>query len=375
MRPLGAVVLGAYIDRRGRRAGLLLTLGLMGAGTVLIGAVPGYATIGVLAPLLVLTGRLLQGLSAGVELGAVSVYLAEIATPGRKGFYVSWQSASQQASVVFVALLGVGLTHVLSPAQREAWGWRVPFWIGSLVVPFLFMLRRSLEETGEFLARKRRPSKAEIARSMTDHWSVILTGAMLVMLTTVAFYMITAYAPTFGRGALGLGERDILLVTLAVGLSNFCWLPVMGALSDRLGRRPLLLGFAALAAASAYPAMSWLASAPSLSRLLAVSLWLSFLYAGYNGAMVVSLTEIMPAEVRTVGFSLAYSLATAVFGGFTPALCTYLIHATGNRAIPGAWLSVAAVSSFAAALLIGPGRSAASLSCEAQGSAPPGVNR
>jgi MFS family permease len=131
------------------------------------------------------------------------------------------------------------------------------------------------------------------------------------------------------------------------------WLPIMGALSDRVGRRPLLLAATALALASAYPAMSWLAAAPSLGRLLAVQLWLSLLYAGYNGAMVVFLTEIMPAEVRTAGFSLAYSLATAVFGGFTPAVCTYLIHLTGNPAAPGLWLSFAAACGLLGALLAG----------------------
>lgn len=132
MRPLGAIFLGAYIDRHGRKKGLVITLAMMAAGTVLIACVPGYATLGVAAPLIVLFGRLLQGFSAGVELGGVSVYLAEIATPGRKGFFVSWQSASQQAAVVFAGLLGVGLNHWLSPEEMGEWGWRVPFLIGCL---------------------------------------------------------------------------------------------------------------------------------------------------------------------------------------------------------------------------------------------------
>jgi len=142
MRPLGAIFLGAYIDRHGRRKGLIITLALMAAGTVLIACVPGYATLGVAAPLIVLFGRLLQGFSAGVELGGVSVYLAEIATPGRKGFFVSWQSASQQAAVVFAGLLGVGLNHWLSPEQMGDWGWRVPFLIGCMIVPVIFVIRR-----------------------------------------------------------------------------------------------------------------------------------------------------------------------------------------------------------------------------------------
>src|SRR5258706_2521922 len=144
MRPLGAIVLGAYTDKHGRRAGLILTLSLMSVGIVSIACVPGYATIGILAPLLVLSGRLLQGFSAGMELGGVSVYLSEIATPGHKGFYVAWQSASQQAAVVFAALLGVLLNRSLSTAAMAAWGWRVPLLVGCAIIPFLFVLRRSL---------------------------------------------------------------------------------------------------------------------------------------------------------------------------------------------------------------------------------------
>src|SRR5579863_3026121 len=147
MRPIGAVILGAYIDHRGRRAGLLLTLGLMGIGTLSMACLPGYATLGIAAPLLVLAGRLLQGFSAGVELGGVSVYLSEIATPGHKGFYVAWQSASQQVAVVFAALIGIVLANLLPPDQMSAWGWRVPLLLGSMLIPFVFLLRRSLRET------------------------------------------------------------------------------------------------------------------------------------------------------------------------------------------------------------------------------------
>src|SRR5947209_5462377 len=161
MRPLGALVLGAYTDRHGRRAGLLLTLGMMSIGIFSIALVPGYGSIGLVAPLLVLLGRLLQGFSAGMELGGVSVYLSEIATPGHKGFYVSWQSGSQQVAVMFAAVLGVWLHSRFSPVQMVAWGWRVPLLIGCSIVPLLFLLRRSLQETDEFKRRKVRLSGRE----------------------------------------------------------------------------------------------------------------------------------------------------------------------------------------------------------------------
>jgi metabolite-proton symporter len=354
MRPLGAIVLGAYTDRHGRRAGLLLTLGLMSVGILSIACMPGYATIGLLAPLLVLLGRLLQGFSAGMELGGVSVYLSEIATPGHKGFYVSWQSGSQQLAVMFAAMVGVVLSAKLPPEKMTAWGWRLPLLLGCLIIPFLFKLRRSLQETDEFKARKHRPNTSEILRSLTANWAVVLVGTMMVTMTTVSFYMITAYTPTFGTSVLHLANIDSLVVTLCVGASNLFWLPVMGALSDRIGRRPILLVFTVLMLITAYPAMLWLVREPSFTRLLTVELWLSFIYGSYNGAMVVSLTEIMPIDVRTSGFSLAYSLATAVFGGFTPAISTYLIHLTGNRAIPGLWLSFAAACGLVAAFFARP---------------------
>jgi MFS family permease len=354
MRPLGAIVLGAYTDKHGRRAGLILTLGLMSVGIISIACTPGYATIGLLAPLLVLMGRLLQGFSAGMELGGVSVYLSEIATPGHKGFYVSWQSASQQVAVMFAALVGVILSSVVPPQKMQLWGWRVPLLLGCVILPFLFRLRRSLQETDEFAARKHRPNTQEILHSLTANWKIVIVGTMMATMTTVSFYMITAYTPTFGNSVLHLASIDSLVVTLCIGASNLFWLQVMGTLSDRVGRRPLLVIFTTLMLVTAYPVMLWLVAAPSFSRLLAVELWFSFIFGSYNGAMVVFLTEIMPVTVRTTGFALAYSLATAVFGGFTPAISTYLIHVTGNRAIPGVWLSFAAACGLVASLLARP---------------------
>jgi len=352
MRPLGAIILGAYVDQIGRRKGLILTLTIMASGTILIAFVPGYETIGLVAPGLVLIGRLLQGFSAGVELGGVSVYLSEMATPGHKGFYVAWQSASQQVAIMVAAVLGFLLSTFLTASQIGVWGWRIPFIIGCLIVPFLFYIRRSLEETQEFLARKHRPSTSEIFASIGKNWTIMLLGMMLVVMTTVSFYAITVYTPTFGKSVLKLTTADSLVVTFCVGLSNFIWLPVMGALSDRVGRKPILMLFSGLTLLTAYPALAWLVAAPSFVNMLMVLLWLSFLYGSYNGAMVVALTEIVPAAVRTAGFSLAYALATALFGGFTPLVSTWLIEATGNKAAPGLWMAFAGACGLIATIVV-----------------------
>jgi len=347
MRPVGAIVLGGFTDRHGRRAGLLLTLGLMSIGIVILTVTPGYATLGVLASLIVLAGRLIQGFSAGAELGGASVYLAEMAPPHRKGFYVAWQSTSQQVSVIAAALIGIALTAMLSPAQLTAWGWRVPLAFGCLLVPLLLILRRDLRESDAFDRTVDRSTR-DIARIMWRHRRRVVVGLALVLMTTVIFYLITAYTPTYGK-LLGLSERDGLLVTALVGVSNILWLPPVGALTDRIGRRPVLIVCTALTLLTAYPAMAWLAHAPSLGRLIAVDLWFSALFASYNGALVVYLTEYVPAEARVCGFSLAWSLATAV-GGFSPFIVTWAIGVTGNHAIPGAWVTLVAAISLIAVI-------------------------
>ncbi len=352
MRPLGAIILGAYVDHIGRRKGLIVTLSIMAMGTVLIAFVPGYDRIGLFAPLLVLIGRLLQGFSAGVELGGVSVYLSEMATPGRKGFYVSWQSGSQQVAIMFAAALGFALNATLAPEEVAGWGWRIPFIIGCMIVPFLFYIRSSLEETEEFKARKHHPSTAEVFKTLGSNWSIVALGMLMVVMTTVSFYTITVYTPTFGQSVLHLTAADSLIITFCVGLSNLFWLPVMGALSDRIGRKPILLLFSGLTLVTAYPALAWLVGHVTFTNMLAVLLWLSFLYGSYNGAMVVALTEMVPVHVRTAGFSLAYSLATALFGGFTPLVSTALINATGNKAAPGLWLAFAGACGVFATLSI-----------------------
>jgi metabolite-proton symporter len=350
MRPLGAVVLGAYVDRHGRRAGLIFTLSLMAVGTMVIAFTPPYRKIGIIAPIVVLLGRLLQGFSAGVGVGGASIYLAELATAGHRGFYCAWQSASQQVAVVFAALLGVGLSMVMPPERMSAWGWRVPFFIGCMIVPLLFWLRKSLDETEAFLAQKHHPKMDEVLASLATNWKIVTLGVLFSTMTTVSFYLITAYTPTYGIEVLHLSSRQSLMVTFCVGLSNFFWLPTGGAISDIVGRRPMLIGITVAAILTSYPAMLWLVSSPSTTRLLIVELWLSIFFGVYNGAMIPHLAEIMPPEIRTSGFSLAFSLATAIFGGFTPAICTYLIHETGNRAMPALWLSFAALCGLVAAV-------------------------
>jgi MHS family citrate/tricarballylate:H+ symporter-like MFS transporter len=274
-----------------------------------------------------------------------------MATPGRKGLYVSWQSASQQVAVVVAALLGYAIANLMSPQAADDWGWRIPFFIGCAIVPFLYWIRTSLEETKEFSARKVHPTTAQIYETLAANWALVIGGVAMVVMTTVSFYLITVYTPTFGRSVLKLSESDALLVTMAIAASNFIWLPVSGAISDRTGRKPILIAFSVLALLTAYPALAWLVSEPSFGRMLTVELWLSLIYAWYNGAMVVALTELIPASVRTAGFSLAYSLATTL-GGSSLFISTWLIQKTGDHAAPGYWMSFAALCGLVATLAL-----------------------
>ncbi|WP_371423356.1 MFS transporter [Tardiphaga sp.] len=352
MRPLGAIFLGAYIDRIGRRKGLIVTLAIMALGTVFIAVCPTYASIGIAAPIIVLIGRLLQGFSAGVELGGVSVYLFEISTPGNRGFYTSFQSASQQVAIFVAALLGFFLSEFMPADQVAAWGWRIPFFVGCLIVPFIFVLRRSLEETPAFLAMKKHPTASEIFASAAVNWKIIVLGMFLAAMTTVTFYFVTVYTPTFGKNVLKLTTQDSLLVTLAVAVTNFIWNPVGGALSDRIGRKPVLLAISGLALVTAYPALLWLTASPTFGKMLAVEMLFSFYFGMYSGTMLGALVEIVPTHVRTTCFSLAFALAAALFGTFTPLASTWLIEHTADRASPGFWLMFAAASGFLATLAI-----------------------
>jgi MFS family permease len=349
-RPFGAVILGSYMDRKGRRKGLILTLSLMAVGTVSLALTPSYASIGLLAPLLITLGRLIQGFSLGVEAGGVNVYLAEIATPGNRGFYCAWQGSSQALGVMAATALGVLLTATLSMEEMNSYGWRIPLIVGCGIIPVLFWLRRSLQETEVFTHSAPPRSTREILRILAEHWPIVLIGVMMTILNTTMFYFVNGYTPTYGSSALHLAPLGNFTVALVVGTASFVLLPAGGALSDRIGRWPVVIGSPLLVLATSYPAMLWLVASPSFARLLAVELWLALLYAMYAGALVPLLAELMPAKVRTSGYAIIISLANGIFGTFTPAIATFLIAMSGNRASPALWLSAAAVVSLPAAL-------------------------
>jgi len=348
-RPFGAVILGSYMDRKGRRKGLILTLGLMAVGTVSLAVTPTYAAIGILGPIIITLGRLVQGFSLGVEAGGVNVYLAEIATPATRGFYCAWQGSSQALGVIAATGLGVLLTATLTMEEMAAWGWRVPLLVGCLIIPILFWLRRSLHETEVFERSTHARTTGEILRILLEHWQVVLIGILLTILNTTMFYFVNTYTALYGS-LLKLDPLGNFSVALCVGTASFIMLPAFGALSDRIGRWPLLIAAPTLVLFTAYPGMAWLVSAPSLSRLLVIEFWLAILYAMYAGALVPFMVELMPSKVRSSGYAIILSFANGLFGTFTPFIVTMLISLTGNRASPALWLSAAAAISILTAI-------------------------
>lgn len=214
----------------------------------------------------------------------------------------------------------------------QAWGWRIPFIVGCLVVPYIFYIRRTLDETPEFKAKIHQDPKTfgAIFKSIRENIPIVIFGIMFVMMTTVTFYFITFYTLTFVNKVLHFSKLESFMITAIIGLSNTFWLPFSGFIGDKIGRKPILLTMTFLGVVSAYPMLNFLTNNISFANLVLVELWFSFIFGAYNGAMVVSLSEIMPKNVKALGFSFSYSIAVAIFGGFTPAVSTYLIEKTSN---------------------------------------------
>jgi len=346
MRPLGAVVLGAYADRAGRKAALTLSILLMMAGTLIIATLPTYQTLGVAAPLILVAARLMQGFSAGGEFGSATAYLAEH-VPGRRGFFASWQIASQGLTTLLAAVFGVVLTGQLTPEQMTSWGWRVPFLFGLLIGPVAWYIRRKLDETPEFLAAETTTTPVRDTFASQKVRLVIAMG--IVVLGTVSTYLVL-FMPTYGVKQLGLPPSVSFAAILLVGVIQLVFAPVVGHLSDRHGRTGIMLTSAVLLLVLIYPAFAWLVAHPTFGNLMVMQIVFGFLMTGYFGALPGLLSEIFPVQTRTTGMSLAYNIAVTIFGGFGPFIIAWLISASGMKTAPSFYVMFAAVISLIALL-------------------------
>jgi MHS family proline/betaine transporter-like MFS transporter len=344
MRPLGAIVLGRYADRSGRKAALVLIIGLMMLGTAIIAVVPTYASIGIAAPVAIVIARMLQGFSAGGEFGSATAFLAE-QNPLRRGFFASWQLASQGITTVLATGFGAVLSGLLSPAELEAWGWRTPFVFGLLIGPVAYYIRKRIDEAPEF--RSIVPSEAPLRETVSGEKLSMLISLGVVVFGTVATYM-TLFMPTYAVRQLGLPAAGSFAAGLLYGVIQILLIPVFGALSDRYGRLPIPAVCAVAALLATYPMFIWLANAPTLQTLLWIWLILGVLVAGYHGSIPALMSELFPTRTRTSGLSISYSFGVMIFGGFAPFIMQWLIELTGSKLAPGYYLMLAAVISLVA---------------------------
>ncbi|WP_422096412.1 MFS transporter [Variovorax sp.] len=341
MRPLGGIVIGAYADRAGRKKAMTLTIFLMALGCAVIAFTPTYASIGVAAPVLIVLARLIQGFSAGGEVGASTTLLVEHATPQNRGYMASWQFASQGLGVMLGAVVVGALTFTLSPENMQSWGWRVPFVIGMLIAPVGMYIRRHLEESlqiaPESATAPRRESSLKIVCS--QHGKTVLAAILALVGGTTAAYVVTFYMPTYAVRELGLTPSVALFGAALTGLISFAFAPFVGLLSDRVGRKPLILWSRVFLVVLIYPGFLWLNASPTPAVLFIVLGVLSLGLVGQTVPGITMLPEMFPKAVRASGMSLVYSVGVALFGGFAPFISTWLLNATGSKLAP-AWYLV-----------------------------------
>lgn len=339
MRPVGGVFLGIYADRRGRKAALLAVIATMTVAIALIAFAPTYAAIGVGAPLIIVLARLLQGFSAGGEFASATAFLIESAPAGRRGFYGSWQMVGQGLAVLAGAILGTALTRTLSPEALDGWGWRIPFLFGLIIGPVGLYIRRNLAETEAFLQSGQSAAVGGgERRALAAHAKEILVCMGMVVSGTISFYVILIYIPTFARTQLHL-PLDQAFLAQSIGLAcEVVLIPICGVLSDRIGRKPVMITALGLSLIVTYPLFAWVSSNPSFSNLLAMQVILCGLFGIFNGPVSTALGEQFPTRVRSTALAIGYNIAVMLFGGFAQFFVTWLIHASGTPIAPAFYL-------------------------------------
>lgn len=336
MRPVGAVVMGAYADRRGRRAGMSLTMWLMMAGSALIAFSPTYASIGIAAPLLIIASRLVQGFALGGEIGASTAWLVEHGPADTRGYRGSWQFMSQALNTLVAAVIGVTLTTRLDSDSLASWGWRLPFVFGLIVGPVGIYLRRQLSEhwsSGD-------ESAIGFGRTLRRYGLVVVQGTLLMIGASSATYIVLFYLSSFAETNLHLPKGDSLWLSVAASASAAIFSPIAGCLSDRLGRTYVIGVSRVVLVASIYPSWVLMRAASYLPLSLALAAFLAMLVAFTTAPCIVLLAELFPARIRASGMSIVYCLAVSIFGGFAQFFALGLIRWTGSILAP-AWYLVA----------------------------------
>jgi MHS family proline/betaine transporter-like MFS transporter len=354
MRPVGAILIGVYADRVSRRAAMTLTLSLMTLGVCLAGLTPTYAEIGIAAPVLIVIARLIQGFSAGGEVGPATTVLLEHAPPGARAWYTSWQLASQGVGIAAGAASAAALTYFLPHDALYAWGWRLPFLFGAVILPVGIVIRRQLaaaevHSQGPANAASRHSPVSGLLRGYRRN---LVAGILLVMGGTVTAYMVVFFIPTYAIRELKLGEFASYACAMASGLVIAVLSPVIGKIADAFGRTmPIVVARLALIV-SVYPAYTWLSSEPSVFRLFAVTVGLAVLFTMQGAPSITLIPEMFPKSLRATATGTVYSVGVALFGGLTQLVAVWLIHVTGDKSSPAIATTICLVVSTLSLALI-----------------------
>jgi MHS family proline/betaine transporter-like MFS transporter len=344
VRPLGGIVIGWIGDKKGRKVSLLLTIFLMAAGTVLIGIIPGYGTIGVLAPALIVLARLMQGFSAGGEWGGSTAFIVEWAPADRRGLFGSFQQSSVAAGLLLGSGVAALTNTVLSAADVESWGWRIPFLLGGLILPVGVYMRRRIGETPIY-RRSREETGAPATADPTSNLVLAARAFGFTILWTVSYYIMLSYMPTFTQKYAHLSRAEALWSNTIGLLVLVAAVPLMGRLSDRYGRKPLLIACCVSFVLLPYPLFLLMLSGVGLGTIVAIQILFGLMIALFSGPGPAAIAEIFPTRVRSTWMSTGYSLAVAIFGGFAPYIATQLIELTGSPISPTYYLIGAAIVS------------------------------
>lgn len=345
VRPIGGILIGMYSDRVGRKAALSLTILLMAGGTALIGLAPTYEQIGIAAPIMIIFARLMQGFSAGGEMGSATAFLTEHAPANRKGYYASWIQSSIGFAVVLGATAGTILTLWLTPEEVKAWGWRIPFLLGILIGPIGFYIRSNVDETPAFLATKEKVKKP-FSEVLKIYPRETFTTFSMVILWTVCIYVLLFYMPTYAVKTLKMPQSMSFIAGVIGGLIITVLSPFVGAWSDRIGRRKILAFSSGGILLLAYPMFALVVSSPTQTSLILFQAVFGLLIAGYTGPILAAFSEIFPSRVLSTGLSVAYNVAVMTFGGFASLILTWLIATTGSAMAPALYVIAASAISF-----------------------------
>ncbi|MGC5701492.1 MFS transporter [Pseudomonas sp. NFXW11] len=314
MRPIGGWLMGLYADRKGRKAALMASVLLMCFGSLIIALTPGYETIGVGAPILLVLARLMQGLSVGGEYGTSATYLSEMATKERRGFFSSFQYVTLISGQLIALAVLIVLQNVLTTEELQSWGWRIPFGIGALCAVVALYLRRGMEETESFTKKKEKP-KESLMRTLMRHPKELLTVVGLTMGGTLAFYTYTTYMQKYLVNTVGMSISDSTTISAATLFLFMCLQPVIGALSDKVGRRPILIAFGVLGTLFTVPILSTLHSIQTWWGAFFLIMAALIIVSGYTSINAVVKAELFPTEIRALGVGLPYALTVSIFGG------------------------------------------------------------